>query len=424
MKILLVSIGTRGDIEPFIAQAERLQEAGHEVFCLFPEQFREMVETLGFNFLGLDRRFLEMLDSSVGKSVMGGGGGFLAKVQNFGRLIKTSFSMQSSLILQQKSAIETLQPDRVLYHPKAMYCSLPAMAFPNKYFLVSPVPCVIHPHQEFPHLGFSKWEAFPRKWNIISYKFVNWFRYKTFRKFLKVHFKDFPGVNFTTKSMSEFELTRLQTIYQISPVLFPKPSYWPKSAQIVGYLFRNQTRGFNPDSTLLDWLKMHPKAIMVTFGSMTNPKPKEISQKIIHLLEKHEIPAIINLSWGGLEKIEGTSDRIYFVHQIPYDWILPKLHGMIHHGGSGTTHQAAKAGNVQLIIPHIMDQYFWNRLILNHGLGPNGISIHNFDTLLFEKSLLDFWTNSVYKTNAIEIAEKMSQETDFNKILKLLENEI
>ena len=423
MKILLISIGTRGDIEPFVAQGQRLKEKGHEVACLFPEQFREMVEELGFDFFGLDRRFLEMLDSSVGKSVMGGGGNVWAKAKNFGKLIKTSFSMQSNLILQQKQAIDSFQPDRVLFHPKAMYCSLASMVFPKRYFLLSPIPCILHPHQDFPHLGFAKWDSFPKRWNAKSYGFVNWFRYKTFKKFLKVHFKDFPEMNFSTSKMKRFELNQLQTIYQISPTLFPKPSYWPKSAHVVGYFSRNQSNTFQPDSDLVGWKERYPKAILVTFGSMTNPKPLEISECIIGLLEKHQIPAIINLSWGGLAKIEEASDRIFYVNQIPYDWILPKLYGMIHHGGSGTTHQGAKSGNVQLIIPHIMDQYFWNKLILKHGLGPNGVSIHNFDSLKFEESLLDFWTNPTYKFNANLIAEKMSKESDFTPVTNLIENE-
>jgi len=51
MKILLVSIGTRGNIKLFLAQAKILNEAGHHVFCQFPEQFKEIVTSLGYDFL-------------------------------------------------------------------------------------------------------------------------------------------------------------------------------------------------------------------------------------------------------------------------------------------------------------------------------------------------------------------------------------
>ena len=67
MKILLISIGTRGDVEPFLAIGEILKEEGHEVICAFPEQFRDLVEGLNMEFASLGTEYLEMLDSEVGK---------------------------------------------------------------------------------------------------------------------------------------------------------------------------------------------------------------------------------------------------------------------------------------------------------------------------------------------------------------------
>lgn len=420
MKFLLISIGTRGDIEPFLAQAEILADAGHEIHCLFPEQFRETVEKMGFQFLGFDKRFLEMLDSDSGKSVMGGGGNTFIKIKNFLNLIRTSFGLQKTLNAQQKEAIDSLQPDRVVFHPKALYCTLPAMAEPKKYFQLSPIPNLIHPNPEFPHLGLSKWKPFSAKWNLKTYDWVNGARYLTFNKFLREYYKNFPGIDFSVKSIKNFERNHLQVLYQISPTLYPKPASWPQTAYITGFFALNQNQSYSPDPSLEAWLGNYPKAILLTFGSMSNPKPLEYSTKIIQLLKKHGIPTIVNLSWGGLQKVEPSGDSIYYVNQIPYDWILPKLYGIIHHGGSGTTHSAAKSGAVQLIVPHIMDQYFWNRLINSKGLGPLGTSIHNFDSGKFENALVDFWTNPEYKAKAKSISSNMTNEADPKTLIKLL----
>jgi len=35
---------------------------------------------------------------------------------------------------------------------------------------------------------------------------------------------------------------------------------------------------------------------------------------------------------------------IHLVIQFPYDWIFPKVYGVVHLGGSGTTHLALKYG--------------------------------------------------------------------------------
>jgi UDP:flavonoid glycosyltransferase YjiC (YdhE family) len=155
---------------------------------------------------------------------------------------------------------------------------------------------------------------------------------------------------------------------------------------------------------------------------MSNTKPKEHSKAIINLLQKNKIPTIVNTSWGGLEQIENSEESIFYVNQIPYDWILPQLYGIIHHGGSGTTHQGAAHGCVQMIVPHIIDQYFWNRIIENRRLGPLGISIHNLDIRKFEIALIDFWTNPEYAANAKKIAGRIKLETNRDTVLNFVLN--
>jgi len=89
---------------------------------------------------------------------------------------------------------------------------------------------------------------------------------------------------------------------------------------------------------------------------MLNPEPEIKTKTIIEIFERNSIPAIINTASGGLVRPEKfDSQLIHFVAQIPYNWIFPKMYGVIHHGGSGTTHLALKHGCATMIIPHIID---------------------------------------------------------------------
>ncbi|MBN3518983.1 glycosyltransferase family 1 protein [Algoriphagus lutimaris] len=422
MKILLVSMGTRGDIEPFLAQAEFLKNAGHEITCQFPEQFRKMTEALGYSFLGFDKGFLEMLESQSGKAVMGGGSSF-KQLKGYLNLIMNSLKIQKLIIQQQKEALEEINPDKVLFHAKALYHYLGAMANPRKFMLLSPIPCLIHQVKEFPHIGLAKWKPFSEKWNLKSYRFVNGVRHRVMKRLLKPYYGDFPKIEINSNTLNQFESNQLRTLYTISPSLFPFPDYWPKTAKITGYFFRNQIKTYQINPGLNQWIEKNPKAVLLTFGSMTNPNPKKYSELLINLLIKHRIPTIVNLSWGGLEKINIDSDLIFYVNQIPYDWVLPKMYGMIHHGGSGTTHHAAINGCVQLIIPHIVDQYFCNRVILKRGLGPQGPSIHNITSYNFEKALLEFWNQKEFKTQANAVANRMISEALIEKNIKEITQE-
>ncbi|MGD9900762.1 MAG: glycosyltransferase, partial [Calditrichaceae bacterium] len=63
MKIILISVGTRGDMEPFMAIGEILKEKGHRVICAFPEQFRNLAQDSALEFASLGTKFIKMLDS-------------------------------------------------------------------------------------------------------------------------------------------------------------------------------------------------------------------------------------------------------------------------------------------------------------------------------------------------------------------------
>lgn len=420
MKVLFMSLGTRGDIEPFLSMAEMLNKEGHEIHCLFPEQFRTEIIDMGYGFYGFDKAFLDLLNSKTGKSVMGGGNSFFGKVKNYGKLIKSSLKLQGAIIDAQRSALQDSSPEKVIFHPKCLFGYIAAMDDPDRFTLLSPIPCINHPSKDFPHIGLAKWGPFSPKWNLLSYKIINGIRYRMTKKMVGKYYSDFPETDFSTANLKEFEEKSLQTIYPISKFLFPRPKDWPETAKILGYLPRDQSKNYTPDPELVEWLSKYPKAILMTFGSMSNPKPKLYSETLIKCCEKLGIPAIVNTSWGGLQKVTDSKSSIFYVNSIPYDWILPKMYGVIHHGGSGTTHSTALNACVQLIIPHIIDQYFWNQLVVKQNLGPSGIPVHRLNEEKLIPILSDFWNNSSYSSTASEVSEKMKKEVNKAEILKLL----
>lgn len=43
----------------------------------------------------------------------------------------------------------------------------------------------------------------------------------------------------------------------------------------------------------------------------------------------------------------------------PHDWLFPRTAAIIHHGGSGTTHSATRAGKPSVVVAFAGDQGFW-----------------------------------------------------------------
>jgi sterol 3beta-glucosyltransferase len=76
MKIILASVGTRGDMEPFLAIGQLLKEKGHQVICAFPEQFRKIVNESNIEFASLGPKYINLLERKEGKAAMGAATGF------------------------------------------------------------------------------------------------------------------------------------------------------------------------------------------------------------------------------------------------------------------------------------------------------------------------------------------------------------
>ena len=405
MKILLLSVGTRGDMEPFLAVAELLREKGHDVVCVFPEQYAYLAEDAGLKFRTLGSEFIELIEGDDGKMAMGGKGSILKKAAALWRLYGQSKSINEEMVARQHTIVESEQPDRIVYGGKAIYPILWGIGNPDRSILLSPIPYLIHPVKDHPHIGFSR--NFGTLLNTFTYSLANFgliqtvvSTNKTVRNALEVSRRQIKASLFSKKM-----------IYAISPTIFSRPDYWPDYVQVLGYHERKNDATWDPDQELKDFISQHDNMLFITFGSMTNPEPEAKTKIILDILGDHQIPAIINTAAGGLvEPKMYNRDLIKFVSRIPYDWIFPQMFGVIHHGGSGTTHLALKHGCASLVIPHIMDQFVWKDRVHALGAGPDGTAMRTLSRSKMEPKILDLLSNQKYRIRAKEIGARMRSE--------------
>ena len=157
------------------------------------------------------------------------------------------------------------------------------------------------------------------------------------------------------------------------------------------------------------------------FKPQNAPKAPETVRLTPTPISVVKTPAIINTASGGLIKPDNfDTGLIHFVSRIPYTWIFPRVYGVIHHGGSGTTHLALKYGCATMIIPHIIDQFVWNKIVSDTGAGPKGIDIGKIDTKNLESKILDLMNNDDYKKKAGQIRDQMNKEDLKEKLYNLI----
>lgn len=410
MKILLMSVGTRGDMEPFLSIGEMLHEKGHRPICAFPEQFRNLAEDAGLEFASLGSKFIELLESDDGRAVMGGGGSGLKKFVATVRLASKQTDANKELVFRQRDVVEREMPDRIVYNGKAIYPIIWGLKNPGKTIFLSPLP-YMHYVEGHTHVAFnSNFGTFLNKLTFSLAHFGMVATVNMARKWLKTKEK------IAQKDVLDV-LKNKRSIYTISPALFPQPKNWSREIKVAGYHERKGKSQWESSKELNAFLEKHDKILFITFGSMINPEPEKKTRLILDILVRNRIPAIINTAAGGLMKPDGfKSDLIRFVSNIPYHLIFPKVHGVIHHGGSGTTHLALKNGCATLIIPHIIDQFVWDKLVSDLGAGPKGVKIGKISAKNLEPKIIDLFNNPSYKARAKELAGKMQKE-DYGEML-------
>ncbi|MCG8307598.1 MAG: glycosyltransferase [Cytophagales bacterium] len=407
MKAVLLSLGTRGDIEPFLAVAEKLKRSGCDVVCSFPMQFQTYVDETKYKFYGLSEKFLEVIEGEKAKLLIGGKGNLFQKVSAMIWILKNARPMQKEVIVQQHDIIEAEQPDIIVYNQKCLYPAVWGLKHNGKTTLLSPLPCTIHEYDRHASLGMGN--DLGSFLNKLTYRFSNFFLFLTIKSSTKKYHREL-GLKINLATIKSHILKKEKTIYTISPNLFTRPSDWGAHVRVVGYHEKASGSDWEPAQELLAFIEKYERIIFITFGSMLNPNPQRNTNDILSVLVKHHVPAVINTASGGLIRPERKPDHLFFTDSIPYEWILPKMYAAVHHGGSGTTHMTIKYGCACLIIPHILDQYVWNELLSELGVGPKGFSMKKFSARRFEEKLLDLLHIEEYKNNAVRIGNEMQKE--------------
>jgi len=93
--------------------------------------------------------------------------------------------------------------------------------------------------------------------------------------------------------------------------------------------------------------------------------------------------------------------------------------GIVHHGGSGTTHTAAKAGIPQFILPQTVDQYYWGNRIRKMGLGPTPIIPKKVKQENLDQAF-ECLTNGQFRKNTRMLSDKMKTEDGVEQSIEII----
>ena len=241
MNILILTIGTRGDIQPFVALGKGLKAAGHAVTVCTAQSFETFVRENGLDYAFMNDGIIQMMDTSAGKAAVekGSAFGLIAKVKPILR----------QMLDEAWQAAQTA--DLLIYHPKTLAGYHIAEKLQLPVFMSLPLPAYT------PTSAFTN-PIFGRSLHLGG--FVNRLSYVTTRAASSMYIDVINDWRRTHdlaprgRFASEIVLPNGQpmpTLYSYSPQVIPTPPDWPATTVATGYWFLDQRR--QTGSRLPNW---------------------------------------------------------------------------------------------------------------------------------------------------------------------------
>ena len=382
MRILVLTAGSRGDVEPFAALAERAHSEGHEVRFVAPLNSGVDVGDLDVVSMGVD--YTRMIGDQ--------GVSLVSALRNYRSVVRPT--MRGVIVGGGMAALE-YRPDVIVYHPKVLSAPLVADALGVPHVVVEVVP-VLTPTRAFAAAGTSVHSLGPL--NRLTY-YLAGAASMMFRAEL-AEVRSMVGAPRGAPSAPA------ATLVPISSAILRRPDDWPESVHVTGaWVFDRPHPPLEPE--IAEFVAGGP-FVYAGFGSMVNGDAAARGRAIVDVARARGIRCLIASGLGG---IDVTRDRrgsdVMVVREVPHSAVLPLAIAVVHHGGIGTVQSAMRAATPAVIIPFIADQPFWGARLHEWGLTPAPIRVSALTTTALDAALDKA---EGYRPRVIDVAARMSTE--------------
>jgi sterol 3beta-glucosyltransferase len=351
VRILLLTAGSRGDVDPFLALAERARAAGHAVQLGMTRDFVAQGRAAGLDVAALDGDYSALV---ARQGVTG-----WAAMRSFRSVVRP---MMASILRSAADAALAWRPDVIVYHPKVLSAPIAAALLGIPHVLVEIVPTMT-PTREFPAAGVTTWDVGPL--NRLTYRAT----VGAAGMFAGVlhEIRDALGVPRHARLPAP-----AVTLVPVSPTLLLRPADWPADIHITGAWHGRAsdaqlTSGM--DNELEEFLAVG-NVVYAGFGSMAAGDPVARGRTVVDAARRAGYRLLAVTGWGGLDIAPDLAgDDVLVRRAVSHTSVLPRCSLAVHHAGAGTTHAVVRAGVVSIAVPFLADQPFWGGLLHRRGFG-------------------------------------------------------
>ena len=365
-RITIFGAGSQGDIQPCFRLGKGLQRTGLQALLAAPQNFAGSIQGEGLPFQPLRGDVQQIMASETGQEFMDKGG------TNPIRSILAMRKMLGPIAIQMAEDVLEACRDADMLITLAVFAPFgKTIAEIRGIPLVLIEPTPVLPTGDFPAPGWLIQKNMGRLLNRISgfaMLEVIWQWYRPFVNEFRGRFglRRFSGSDFHHILVS----TPLLGAY--SSTVIPHPQDWSDNVHITGYWFQDSQSTWKPSVELENFLTQGEPPVYVGFGSMAGRNPEHFARIVLEALEKTGQRGVIATGWGGMNATN-VPENVFVLDSAPHGWLFPRMSAVVHHGGAGTTAEGLRAGKPTVIVPFIVDQFFWGKRVQALGAGVEPI---------------------------------------------------
>jgi sterol 3beta-glucosyltransferase len=414
MNIVIFALGSRGDVQPYVALGRGLATAGHTVRVLATENFRDLVTGYGLEFVAVGssteiaaRELQELVEQGQTRKLFAAQARLaeaqvhtaaahgLAAAQSAELIVAGLGGLFVAWSLAEKLGVPFVQAHLVPLTPTRAFASVLAPPLPR-------TPLV-------------PWT------NALSHRLAEQMLWQMFRSAdarARSEVLGMPPAPF----WGPFSALRdsAPILYGYSAHALPRPQDWDDAIHLTGFWFLEPPAGWQPPADLVRFLEAGPAPVYIGFGSMVSSRPEEAAAMAIEALTRAGQRGVLYGGWGGLRP-EQLPAHVHLAGSVPHSWLFPRMAAVVHHGGVGTTAAGLAAGVPSVVTPFFGDQPFWGRRVHELGVGPQPIPRSRLNATNLADAIRVATTDRQMQVKAAELGARISSEDGVTNAVELIE---
>lgn len=415
MQVVILTVGTEGDVRPLVALGAGLKVRGHRVRIATDPMFRKLIETYGLEHADLDGNFRGWMardPQAMGQAL---------KLTNILREFRHELLSMSRNWPEQGRAA-TQDADLIIGNGMVGQLGV-ALGQSLEIAHVETQLVPSFPSDHPPPIPLPNWMyGLP---SIMNYS-LGWLaRLSLIYAIQPVYDQHVrPGLGLAPlrfrSPYASLHAAHLRLI-GVSPSLIHRHRAWPENIQITGQWSLPANNEWQPPDHLREFLQAGAKPIYIGFGSMARADAGSLTELFNQVLRVTGKRAILATGWGGLEDAKTSPrDEIAVIDHAPHDWLFEQVSFAVHHGGAGTTHAAARAGIGSVVLPVFGDQPFWAARLWKLGVAAPAVKKGNANL----QSLIGAFTamdEIALQQRAVLLGQKLKAESGVEYAIQLME---